>query len=138
MTLARVEQLFALACSTTSDEEDRTAALAGVRLMKKLGLRVAEKSAGPSSSFDDFFGPPRPGWWDAAWSRETPPRPPRPEPRREPAPRSAPNGGQWCIAASEGRCDDCGKRIHRGSKMYVVTVGNPLRGADVQHWCGRH
>lgn len=126
MTLARVRQLFALACSTTSEDEARTAALAGVRLMKKLGLEPAEKprvaAYGRMSddAWRDFFRPP-----------VRPPASPPSRPRREP--HGAPNGGRWCVAASEGRCDECGGRIHKGAKHYVVAARD-----DVQHWCGRH
>lgn len=41
--IQRVEQLIALACSTTSDEEARTAAITAVRLMKKHGMTVRKK-----------------------------------------------------------------------------------------------
>jgi hypothetical protein len=129
MTLSRVEQLFALACSTTHEEEARTAALAGVRLMKKSGLRLVDgvPRPAPEPTFDSA------AWW---WARSGFSPEPPPVPRRrhgERPPRRAPNGGTWCNAGGYGRCDGCGGTIEKGDRMYVVATGD-----DVEHWCGRH
>ena len=130
VTLARVEQLFALALDeSTTEEERRTAALMGVRLLRRLGLRVVDPKATPAPQAP----PPRsyaPPW--AHWPQQTytePPKQPRPGKQR----RKPPSGGIWVPSAHCHRCDDCGDIIERGDRMYVVDVRD-----DVQHWCGRH
>lgn len=92
MSLSRAEKLIDLACSTTYEEEARTAALAACRLIRKHGLRL---TVDPSS-------PP-------------PPRPP-PQPVRE----KPPNGGRFVRATRSSRCESCKGGIALGDEIYVV------------------
>ena len=108
-TLYRAEKLIDLACSTTHDEEARTAALAACRLIRKLGLRL---TADPRRT--------------SARSRQ----PERAQPQRPDPPRAKPpNGGVWQQAKRSGRCEGCGGGIGVGDEVYVVA------GAA---WCARH
>lgn len=139
MTIARVEQLFALACSTTSDEEARTAALAGVRLMKKLGLKVAEEQAAapkPRSAepFNPFQSTIDAEFWETlrkvhedvvgrAYRQATQyPRQesPRPSPRQRPAEQP---GTGWKECALGRACSACGGWIRTGERFLDVWEG---------------
>ena len=96
MTLSRVEQLFALACSSTHEEEARTAAITGVRLMRRLGLRV---TGGPTV---------------VAYARVPTPADLVIKP---------PDGGVWVDVTRERRCDCCGDRIEAWTRAYVDMDG---------------
>jgi hypothetical protein len=113
MSLYRAEKLIDLACSTTHDEEARTAALAACRLIRKHGLRL---TAAPHNSE----------------ARRVHREPAQPRPRRQPEPVRAsppPSRGIWAKATRAGRCEGCGTRFTTGDDVYVV--------ADVA-WCARH
>jgi len=112
MSLYRAEKLIDLACSTTHDEEARTAALAACRLIRKHGLKL---TADTLSS-------------DARRVRREEPRP-RPPERKEPARAKPPSRGVWAKATRAGRCEGCGSRFATGDDVYIV--------ADVA-WCARH
>jgi hypothetical protein len=109
MTLFRAQKLIDLACSTTHDEEARTAALAACRLIRKLGLSLSE---GPPSA-------------DRRGQRREPAQPRQPEPARA----KPPNGGTWQRASRSGRCEGCGDFIRAGEEVYV-TLGTT--------WCSLH
>jgi hypothetical protein len=114
MSLFRAQKLIDLACSTTHEEEARTAALAACRLIRKHGMRL-------SADVQPEFAGNRRG------------RAPTPDVAR---PRAAkvvlekpPNGGSFARATRSGRCESCGGGIASGDEIYVV--------ASVT-WCGRH
>jgi hypothetical protein len=110
MSLYRAEKLIDLACSTTHDEEARTAALAACRLIRKHGLRL---TAEPRQA-----------------GARGPRREPTPAPRHaEPAREKPPNGGTWTQAGRSGRCESCGARTAIGDEVYVV---------EGVTWCARH
>jgi hypothetical protein len=94
MSLFQAEKLIDLACSTTHEEEARTAALAACRLIRKQGMRLT-------------FGEGQRG----RVSRQ----PTQPAVREKP-----PNGGVFQRAARWGRCDSCGGEIVAGDSVYVV------------------
>src|SRR4051812_7202904 len=110
MSLYRAEKLMDLACSTTHDEEARTAALAACRLIRKHGLRLTA---------DPGHAAPRHA------RRESAPQSSRAEEPRE----KPPNGGAWTRASRSGRCDSCRARFAVGDDVYLV--------AGVV-WCSRH
>jgi hypothetical protein len=95
MSLFQAEKLIDLACSTTHEEEARTAALAACRLIRKQGMRL---------TFDGAQRPTR-----------QPPKP-KPQPPRE----KPPNGGTFQRATRWARCDNCGGQIDAGDSIYVV------------------
>ena len=110
MSLYRAEKLIDLACSTTHDEEARTAALAACRLIRKNGLRL---TADPERAAPRYA------------RRESAPQPSRTETPRE----KPPNGGAWTRASRGGRCESCGSRFAVGDEVYLA--------AGVV-WCLRH
>jgi|SRR4051812_45691533 hypothetical protein len=98
MSLFQAEKLIDLACSTTHEEEARTAALTACRLIRKLGMRLTVDSERES----------------AQWSRA---RPAAPEPVLE----KPPNGGTFTRATRYHRCASCRGDIAAGDVMYVVS-----------------
>lgn len=109
MSLYQAEKLIDLACSTTHDEEARTAALAACKLIRKHGLRLTA---------DPLRGTAR-----GVQSR------PAPRPRAEPRREKPPNGGAWTRATRAGRCQSCGGSYAPEDEIYMVA------GAA---WCARH
>ena len=97
MSLFQAEKLIDLACSTTHEEEARTAALAACRLIRRLGMRLTTDSAREP----------------AARPRS---RPAAPEPVRE----KPPNGGNFARATHSRRCESCRGDIAVGDEIYVV------------------
>lgn len=98
MSLFQAEKLIDLACSTTHEEEARTAALAACRMIRKHGLRLTTDLA-----------------------RE-PARRPRAQPSPpEPAREKPPNGGSFARATRSRRCDSCRDDIAVGDEVYVVS-----------------
>jgi hypothetical protein len=95
MSLFQAEKLIDLACSTTHEEEARTAALTACRLIRKLGMRL---TSGDSNR--------------AGASRVAV----KAQPLRE----KPPNGGSFQRATRSGRCDNCGGRVSAGDAVYVV------------------
>lgn len=126
MTLYRVQKLIDLACSTTHEEEARTAALTACRMIRRLGLRVAAALPDVAETRGAARAQNEAGraWYEATRrpSREAtpPPRPPREKP---------PNGGAWHKAARSGRCESCGDSYAYGDDVYEV---NDLL------WCAGH
>jgi Protein of unknown function (DUF2786) len=120
MSLYRAQKLIDLACSTTHDEEARTAALAACRLIRKHGLRLTAEPAHAEPRS------PRRAREQAA--RREAAEPTRRQPA-EPAREKPPNGGAWAQADRFARCDSCGSAISAGEDVYVVA------GAT---WCARH
>jgi hypothetical protein len=119
MSLYRAEKLIDLACSTTHDEEARTAALAACRLIRKHGLRLTADPLRPSARGARHEHDPR------GARREPAPAPRHAEPARE----KPPNGGAWSEAHRSTRCESCGSRIAAGDEVYVVAGTT---------WCARH
>jgi hypothetical protein len=117
VSLYRAQKLIDLACSSTHEEEARTAALTACRLIQRHRLTLSEPAASPWGGAD--FGPRTRG------------RSARPEPAPPPAPprEKPPNGGQWSKAARAGRCASCGDPYDFGDDVYAVA------GAV---WCARH
>lgn len=131
MSVKRVEQLIALACSTESTEEARTAAMTAVRLMQKHGYRVTA-----SVDDDDYeirvrppgrWRPPPPSetWWVDRDGPRAPGEPPRagrwdPEHVGDGPPRNP-------VAL---RCHGCRRAIQRNERRFV--------GSDGTHWCAAH
>jgi hypothetical protein len=117
MTLYRVEKLIDLACSTTHEEEARTAALTACRMIRRLGLRVAAPLPDVEArGFSHEQRPPTHAWYEPSprpsrAASRPPPRPPREKP---------PNGGAWHKAASSGRCESCGDTYAYGDDVYEV------------------
>lgn len=109
MSLFQAEKLIDLACSTTHEEEARTAALAACRLIRKQGMRLT-------------FG-------EAQRVEARRPRAQRAQRAQQPAREKPPNGGVFQRATRWGRCDSCGDEIAVGDSVYVV--------ANVT-WCARH
>lgn len=114
MSLHRAEKLIDLACSTTHEEEARTAALTACKLIRKHGLRLTHERV------DEAWSVPRRSRAASAPGRNAAPEPVRAKP---------PNGGAWTQARHAGRCENCDGSIAYGDDIYVV--------ADVV-WCGRH
>jgi hypothetical protein len=110
--LFRAEKLIDLACSTSHEEEARTAALTACRLIRKHGMRL---SVGAQPDFDA-----------GRWARA-----PAPTPRAaaEPVREKPPNGGRFSHATRSMRCESCRGGIAAGDDIYVV--------AGVT-FCGRH
>src|SRR4051812_31201964 len=100
MSLYRAEKLMDLACSTTHDEEARTAALAACRLIRKHGLRLTA---------DPGHAAPRHA------RRESAPQSSRAEEPRE----KPPNGGAWTRARRAGRCGGWRARCAGGGHVYL-------------------
>jgi len=122
MSLFRVEKLIDLACSTTHEEEARTAALAACRLIRKHSMRLSVEGAS-----DPLHGRRRRSPWPDA---EPGPPPPRSRAAAaEPVREKPPNGGAFARATRTSRCESCGGRIASGDEVYVV--------AGVS-WCTRH
>lgn len=94
MSLFQAEKLIDLACSTTHEEEARTAALTACRMIRKLGFKLTAGEA-------------RQGRAPRAAAKA----PPREKP---------PNGGTFQKAAHWRRCDNCGESIAAGDTIYVV------------------
>jgi hypothetical protein len=115
MSLFRAEKLIDLACSTTHEEEARTAALAACRLIRKHGLRLSVDGQ------DEFAS----GRWTPARSPASRTARAAPEPPRE----KPPNGGTFGRATASRRCESCGGGIEIGDEIYVVS------GVT---WCRRH
>ncbi|HKU41120.1 MAG TPA: hypothetical protein VJR89_23315 [Polyangiales bacterium] len=97
MSLFQAEKLIDLACSTTHEEEARTAALAACRLIRKHGMRLTSAAAREP----------------VTRSRA---RAAAPEPVRE----KPPNGGSFARASRRSRCESCGGEIALGDEIYVV------------------
>ena len=97
MSLFQAEKLIDLACSTTHEEEARTAALAACRLIRKQGMRLTLGSA-----------------------QAEPRRPRAARPAPEPVRDKPPNGGVFRRATHTGRCGNCRERIAAGDTVYVV------------------
>lgn len=97
MSLFQAEKLIDLACSTTHEEEARTAALAACRLIRKSGMRLTFAEPGG----------------EGARGRA---RRPAPQPVRE----KPPNGGTFERALHAMRCDSCKELIAAGESVYVV------------------
>lgn len=110
--LFRAEKLIDLACSTSHEEEARTAALTACRLIRKHGMRL---SAAAQSDFE----------FDAERRARAPAPRPAPEPVRE----KPPNGGSFSRARWSMRCESCRGGIAAGDEIYVA--------AGVT-FCGRH
>jgi len=110
MSVFQAEKLIDLACSTTHEEEARTAALTACRLIRKHGMRLSVDGR------YDFDRAPR--------NRAPAEPPPRQPPRQKP-----PNGGTFRRATRWTRCDSCGESITSGDEIYVVDGGV---------WCHRH
>ena len=98
MSLFQAEKLIDLACSTTHEEEARTAALAACRLIRKHGMRLTTESMREPNV--------RPR------ARPAPPEPVREKP---------PNGGSFARATRSGRCESCRGNIAFGDEIYVVS-----------------
>jgi hypothetical protein len=98
MSLFQAEKLIDLACSTTHEEEARTAALAACRLIRKQGMRLTLGAARAEPQRSGRAARPAPG-------------PIRDKP---------PNGGAFQRATRAGRCGNCGERIAAGDTVYVV------------------
>lgn len=96
MSVFQAEKLIDLACSTTHEEEARTAALTACRLIRKHGMRLSVDGR------RDFDRAPR---------NRAPAEPARPKP---------PNGGSFSRATRSTRCENCGWRIQSGDAIYVV------------------
>lgn len=109
MSLFRAQKLIDLACSTTHEEEARTAALTACRLIRRHGLRLTDEPA---------YGEPT----------RTPQRRARAA-EREPPRAKPPNGGTWTKATRSSHCESCGGTVDFGEDVYVV--------GDVV-WCARH
>jgi hypothetical protein len=109
MSLFQAEKLIDLACSTTHEEEARSAALAACKLIRKQGMRLT-------------FGasPAEPRRAAASRAARHAAQPPREKP---------PNGGVFQRVMRAGRCGSCGERIAAGDNVYVV---------DDVMWCGLH
>jgi hypothetical protein len=113
MSLYRAEKLIDLACSTTHEEEARTAALTACRLIRRHGLRLSEAAAaGPTAWAGQRAEPARPAPRPAARVREKPP-----------------NGGAWTRASRSGRCASCGDGYAAGDEVY---------GVQSDTWCASH
>lgn len=143
MSVEKIERLIALALSTSSEEEARTAALTAVRLINKGGFKIQSQKQTP---YDLKSAPRGSGFANPAWdeSAEQIYRNMINEIFRGAAqpteqgcsfrPSGAPNGGMWCSCDTTGlRCHKCGRKILKGEQMYVVGSG-----LDVQTWCGDH
>lgn len=115
MSVFQAEKLIDLACSTTHEEEARTAALAACRLIRKHGMRLSVEGR-----FDFDHVARNRSRSAAAPASRTPTEPPRAKP---------PNGGAFGRATRASRCQSCGGGIKAGDEIYVVS------GAT---WCGRH
>ena len=112
MSLFQAEKLIDLACSTTHEEEARTAALAACRLIRKQGMRLTLAQAGASQPESRRPANGRAARATAQRVRDKPP-----------------NGGVFLRATRAGRCGNCGDRIAAGDRVYVV---------DDVIWCERH
>ena len=108
MSLFQAEKLIDLACSTTHEEEARTAALTACRMIRKFGMRLTAGAGGSAQ---------RAGASRAAAAKAAPPR------------EKPPNGGTFQRATRSGRCDNCGSRFAAGDTVYVVAS---------TMWCERH
>jgi hypothetical protein len=111
--LFRAQKLIDLACSTTHEEEARTAALTACRLIRKHGMQlsvghVRDSEVGRRARDSDPY---------------------RPRTAAEPVRQKPPNGGSFSRATRSRRCESCGDSIALGDEIYVV--------AGVT-WCGRH
>lgn len=115
MSLYRAEKLIDLACSTTHEEEARTAALAACRLIRRHGLRLTGEEPRAATHPSG-----RRGTATSAAQTRTPPRPARAKP---------PNGGVWVKTKRSGRCDSCGDAYAAGEDAYEV---------DGAVWCASH
>jgi hypothetical protein len=115
MSVYQAEKLIDLACSTTHEEEARTAALTACRLIRKHGMRLSVDGR------YDFDRAPRSRARPAAESAwNAPAEPPRQKP---------PNGGIFKRATRTSRCESCGGNIASGDEIYVVSGTT---------WCRRH
>jgi hypothetical protein len=94
MSLFQAEKLIDLACSTTHEEEARTAALTACRMIRKLGFQLTAGDA----------------------RRVRTPRAAAKAPTRE----KPPNGGTFAKATHWRRCDNCGDSIAAGDTVYIV------------------
>lgn len=135
----KVEQLIALACSTTHEEEARTAALAAVRLIRAHELKISTVTPAPTAT---TFAAGYPDWfvdimreesrrhygdaWDRTAGFKRRPTNPPPNTNRPPPP---PNVGRWLLTTRTEWCDGCGDRIPASSVAYKV--------AD-KWWCQNH
>ena len=95
MSLFQAEKLIDLACSTTHEEEARTAAITACRMIRKLGFKLTTGD-------------------------ERQVRPPRAKPKPQPTRAKPPNGGTLQKATHWRRCDSCGDPIAAGETIYVV------------------
>ena len=95
MSLFQAEKLIDLACSTTHEEEARTAALTACRMIRKLGFKLTAGDTRRASA--------------ARAAAKAPPQ------REKP-----PNGGTFQRATRWGRCDSCGDSFAEGDTVYVV------------------
>jgi len=117
MTLYRVEKLIDLACSTTHEEEARTAALTACRMIRRLGLRLAAPlpDAGAARAAARTQTEVGRAWYESSRRPSRAATPPPKPPREKPA-----NGGAWHKAASSGRCESCGDSYAFGDDVYEV------------------
>jgi len=95
MSLFQAEKLIDLACSTTHEEEARTAALTACRMIRKLGFKLTAGDGRRVSAN-------------------------RAAARAQPAREKPPNGGTFQRATRFCRCDNCGQSIAAGDPIYVV------------------
>jgi hypothetical protein len=98
MSLFQAEKLIDLACSTTHEEEARTAALTACRLIRKLGMRLTLAGEHPPAA-------------SRRAARPAPPQPARDKP---------PNGGVFQRATRSTRCGNCRDPIAPGDTIYIV------------------
>lgn len=137
-TIRKIEQLIALACSTTHEEEARTAAVAAVRLIQQHQLTIVDRRLSPAK----FSNPMNvPDWFrdimNAEMNRYRPAREPSTRPNRDtarpPSPddedRKPPNHGRWKVTPATRWCHGCSRRIEAGTMAYRF---------DDQWWCQNH
>src|SRR3954451_4842065 len=106
MSVFQAEKLIDLACSTTHEEEARTAALTACRLIRKHAMRLSV-----DGGYDFDRAPRNQARSSSAAGSRAPPEPPL---------RKPPNGGTFGRASRSRRCDSCGGSIASGDEIYVV------------------
>jgi hypothetical protein len=142
----RATRLLALAASTSSQEEARTAALTAALLIAKHGLKVV--SDVPSSAADDYVNDADPmdvlrrmwrererrqeelfregfnrGFYGEQAKAQAPTKPPT----------EAPPGGSWVKVIGTKQCSKCGVHVEHGQSAYSVKHGGAW-----QYWCQAH
>lgn len=116
-----IQNLIALACSSHSEEEARTSALAACKAIKRNGVRLSLGPV-PTEHPDPFQrGPAPPPKPSPPKSAPPPPPPPKPQPPKKTSKRAHHQNGDGPVHMSskyEAWCRGCGGKVRPAERIW--------------------